>query len=43
MEKELCLVNLASLLVGCLGGSVPKVDLDKAVKKKGKLQVLDFK
>ena len=34
MEKELCLVNPATLLVGCLGGSVPKIDLDKAVKKK---------
>ena len=34
MVKVVCLVYLASLLVGCLGGSVMKVDIDGAVKKR---------
>ena len=38
-----CVVNLAALLVGYLGGSVTKFDLYGSVKKKGQLQVLDFK
>ena len=38
-----CLIYLEALLVCCLGGSFPKVDLSGAVKKKGQLQVLDFK
>ena len=29
-----CLLNLVSLIVGCLGGSVPKVDISGAAKKK---------
>ena len=29
-----CLVNLVALLVGCLGGTVPKVDIARSVKKK---------
>ena len=43
MEKFLCLVNTAALLVGFLGGSVLKVDISGEVKKKGRLQVLDCK
>ena len=38
-----CLVNMAARLVGCLEGTVPKVDVAGAVKKKGRLQVLDYK
>ena len=34
MGKVGCLVNLASLLVGCLGNSVLKVDIYGVVKKK---------
>ena len=34
MGKVGCLVNLAALLVGFLGGSVPKVDLAGEVEKK---------
>ena len=33
MGKVECLVNMAALLLGCLGGSVPKVDISEAVKK----------
>ena len=40
MRKVARLVNLAALLVGFLGGSVIKVDLTVAVKKKRRLQVL---
>ena len=29
-----CLVNMAALLVGCLGGSFKKVDLARVAKKK---------
>ena len=32
--KVRCLLNIAALPLGCLGGSVPKVDLSGAVKKK---------
>ena len=32
--KVVCIVYMAALLVGCLGGSVLKVDLAGAVKKK---------
>ena len=31
MGKVVCLVNTAELLVGFLGGSVPKVDISGAV------------
>ena len=34
MRKFDCLVNMAALLVGFLGGSVMKVDLAVVVKKK---------
>ena len=34
MVKVACLVNLEALLVGCLGDSVPKVDISGEVKKK---------
>ena len=34
MVKVVCIVNLAALLVVCLGDSVPKVDIYGAVKKK---------
>ena len=43
MRKVGCLVNVAALLVGLLGGSFLKVDLVGVVKKKGRLQVLDLK
>ena len=43
MGKVEFLVNLAALLLGCLGGSVPKVDLSWEVKKKRQLMVLDCK
>ena len=32
-----CLVNMAALVLGFLGGSVQKVDLAVVVKKKGQL------
>ena len=35
MGKVGCLVIMVALLVGCLGGSVLKVDLNGTVKKKG--------
>ena len=35
MEKVGCLVNLTELILDYLGGSVTKVDLSGAVKKKG--------
>ena len=38
--KVVCLVIMVVLLVGFLGGSVMKVDLTVAVKKKRRLQVL---
>ena len=38
-----CLVYLAAVLVGLLGGSVLKDGLDGAVKKKMRLPVLGFK
>ena len=34
MGKILCLVNIVAVFVGCLGGSVPKVDIAGEVKKK---------
>ena len=34
MRKVGCLVNIAAILDGCLGGSVTKIDLSGAVKKK---------
>ena len=37
------LVNLVVLLVVCLGGSVLKVDISGAAKKKGQLQVFSLK
>ena len=43
MGKVGCIVNLAALLVGCLGGLVPNFDLAGAVKKKPQLQVMDCK
>ena len=43
MGKVGCLVNMAENIVGCLGGSAPKVYLDGTVKKKGYLQVLDWR
>ena len=43
LGKVVCLVYLAAILVGCLGGSVLKVYLDGVVKKKGRLQVLYLK
>ena len=33
-----CHVNITALLLGCLGGSVMKVDISGAVKKKGDLR-----
>ena len=33
VDKVRFLVYMAALLAGCLGGSVPKVDLSGAVKK----------
>ena len=38
-----CILHKVALLVGCLGDLVLKVDIDGAVKKKGQLQVLDYK
>ena len=35
LGKVRCLVYLAALLIGCLGGTVLKVDLAGVVKKKG--------
>ena len=43
MVKVGCLVYLEEILVGCLGDSVPKVDIFRVVKKKGQLKVLDCK
>ena len=43
MRKFGCLVNLAALLVGFLGGSVMEFDLAGVMNKKGILQVLDCK
>ena len=40
MVKYGFLVNLPSILVGCLGVSVTKVGISWAVKKKGGIQVL---
>ena len=37
------LVNLESIIVGCLVGSFMKVDIDGVVNKKWQLQVLDCK
>ena len=34
MRKVGCLVNMAVLIVGFLGGSVLKIDIDGVVKKK---------
>ena len=41
--KVECILYLAALLVGCLRGSVLKVDLTGVINKKGQIQVLDFK
>ena len=38
-RKAGCLVNIVALLVGCLGGSVVKVDNYGALKKKLRLKV----
>ena len=35
MGKVECLVNMAEILVGCLGGSFTRVDINGAVKKMG--------
>ena len=43
MGKVGYLVNIAAIIVGFLGVSVMKVDIAGAVKKKGRLQVLDCK
>ena len=43
MKKVVCLVNVATLLVGLLGGSVLKVHLSGVVTKKVRFQVLDCK
>ena len=40
MGKVECFVNMAEILVGCLGGSFTRVDINGEVKKNGKLQVL---
>ena len=35
MRKVGCIVNLEAIIVGFLGGSVLKADIDGVVKKKG--------
>ena len=43
MIKVGCILNMAALIAGFLGGSVLEVDIAGAVNKKGRLQVLDFR
>ena len=42
IRKVVCVVNLAALLVGFLGGSVLKVYLDEVVKKKRETSRFEF-
>ena len=43
MGKVGCLIDMVSLLLGFLMGSVTKVDIDGSEKKKVQLQVLECK
>ena len=43
MRKVGCLLNLEALFVDFMGGSIMKVDIAGVVKKRGQLQVFDYK